>query len=33
MSKAGYLEWFYLPLMAPIVLEELEGLDRPGKAS
>jgi hypothetical protein len=21
MSKAGYLEWFYLPLMAPIVLE------------
>ncbi len=21
MSKAGYLEWFYLPLMAPIMLE------------
>jgi hypothetical protein len=21
MTKAGYLEWFYLPLMAPIMLE------------
>jgi hypothetical protein len=21
MSKAGYLEWFYLPLMAPVMLE------------
>jgi hypothetical protein len=21
MTKAGYLEWFYLPLMAPVMLE------------
>jgi hypothetical protein len=21
MTKAGYLEWFYVPLMAPVVLE------------
>ena len=23
MSKAGYLEWFYLPLQAPLPLESL----------
>jgi hypothetical protein len=21
MSRAGYLEWFYIPLMAPVMLE------------
>jgi hypothetical protein len=38
MTKAGYLEWFYIPLMAPVMLESqfsdaaLERASRPVEA-